>query len=44
MKTNELILEIERVLDQLEKAWDMCSPGLLKMGSGSCNITKAMPY
>jgi len=31
MKTNELILEIERVLDELEKAWDMCSRELLKM-------------
>ena len=31
MKNNELILEIERVLDRLEKAWDMCSRGLLKV-------------
>lgn len=31
MKTNELILEIEGILDQLEKAWGMCSRGLLKV-------------
>lgn len=31
MKTNELILEIEKVLDELEKAWDMCSRELLKV-------------
>lgn len=31
METNELILEIEGVLDQLEKAWEMCSRGLLKV-------------
>jgi hypothetical protein len=31
MKNNELTLEIEKILEQLEEAWDMCSRGLLKV-------------